>query len=85
MRPMHQVLSMLHLANNYTLKQLREKQDLIDLQIQSVVKRLKTEYSSKYILEKGHKNLLMMRENHCAAVEYQQFDDNGWMSFIQDN
>lgn len=83
MKPMHQVLCMIYLANNYTLKQLRKRQDLIDTQIRSVLVRLKTEYSSKYMLEKGHRNLLMMRENHNAAVAYRQFDDNMWMSFIQ--
>ena len=85
MRPCRQILCMLHLADNYTLKQLRDRQDLIDTQIRSVSVRLKTEISSKDMLEKGHKNLLMMRENHSAAVAYQQYDDNMWMCFIVNN
>lgn len=82
MKPMTQVASMIHLAHNYTLKQLRKRQGLIDLQIKSVLSRLNTEISSKCLLEKGHKNLIMMRENHNAAVAYQTFDDNMWMSYI---
>ncbi len=85
MKPMHQVLCMLHLANNYTLKQLRKRQDLIDIQLHSVLKRLEVEISSKWMLEKGHNDLLMMRENHNAAVAYQQYDDNMWMMYIVNN
>jgi len=73
MKPLEQVMCMVYLAQTYSLEELRERQNIIEQQIQSAnIHRLPT------------KDLLAMQENLCAAVAYQTYpDDTVWMSFIQ--
>lgn len=73
MLSLEQVFCMVWLSQNYTLGELRAKQDIIHQQIQSAYKRnLPTD------------NLMAMQDNVAAAVAYQTFpDDDLWMSFIR--
>jgi len=76
MLPLEQVLCMIWLADNHTLAQLRQKQNLINVQIITAVK--------KQLPKKTLNNLSMMIDNVTAAVAYQTFkDDNFWLAFIQ--
>ena len=67
-----QVFCMVHLAQTCNLKELRKKQDLIEQQIHSAHQHgLPTE------------DMLSMMDNITAAVAYQSFPDDLWMSFIR--
>lgn len=73
MKPLEQVVCMVYLAQNYSLEELRAKQDVVQQQIQS---------AHKHHLPID--NLLAMQDNLSAAVAYQSFPENStWMSFIR--
>jgi hypothetical protein len=73
MLPLEQVFCLVWLAQNYSLAELRKKQDIIEQQIQSAHKR-------SLLAD----NLLAMQDNVAAAVAYQAFpDDDLWASFIR--
>lgn len=76
MLPLEQVLCMIWLANNQTLVQLRQHQNLLNTQIIMAVKN--------HLPERTLDNLSMMIDNVTAAVAYQTFkEDNFWLAFIQ--
>lgn len=73
MKPIEQVMCMVYLAQNYSIEDLRAKQDVVQQQIQSAhIHHLPTD------------NLLAMHDNLSAAVACQSFPENStWMSFIR--
>jgi ABC-type glutathione transport system ATPase component len=72
MKAMHKVMCMVYQAQNFSLKELRERQDIITQQIRQ---------ANKYNLETD--DLGAMFDNVCASVAYQQFpDEKIWMGFI---
>lgn len=73
MKPLEQVVCMVYLAQNYSLKELRERQGLIEQQIQSANKR-----------QLAIDDLMAMQANLDAAVAYKSCpDDAMWTSFIR--
>lgn len=73
MKPLEQVMCMVYLSQNYSLEDLRAKQDVVQQQIQS---------AHNYCLPT--EDLLAIQDNLSAAVAYQSFpDDTVWMSFIK--
>lgn len=75
MMPLEQVVCMVYLAQNCSLEELRERQGLVEQQIQSANKR-------QLVID----DLLAMQSNLDAAVAYQSCpDDDLWMSFIRQN
>ena len=76
MLPLEQVLCMIFLADNCTLKELRHKQVMIKEQLNIAYK--------KQLPEKAHANLGMMADNMAAAVAYQIWpEEDFWLAFIQ--
>ena len=76
MMPLEQILIMVWLADNYTLKELRERQSIINCQIQTAC--------DKNLPETTFMDLSMMIDNASAAVAFQTFPDlDTWMAFIQ--
>lgn len=76
MMPLEQILVMVWLADNHTLKELRERQRVITSQFQiACVKNLP---------DTTFEDLDMMSNNTAAAVAFQTFPDmDTWMAFIQ--
>jgi hypothetical protein len=75
MKPLEQVVCMVHLAQNCSLAELREKQSLIEQQIESANKR-----------SLAIDDLLAMQSNVDAAIAYKSYPDGEmWMSFIRQN
>lgn len=73
MKPIEQVMCMVYLAHNYSLEELRAKQDIIEQQIIAAHKH-----------HLSIDNLSAMQDNLCATVAYQAYpDDDLWMSFIR--
>jgi len=70
-----QVFVMVWLAQNHTLRQLRQRQEIIKQQILIAAR--------KHLPETTFENLDMMEENTAAAICYQTFDDDGWLRFIK--
>lgn len=74
MKPVEQVFCVVWLAQRYSLRELRKRQELIDLQIKEAQQKK---------LNQALEDLSMMRDNHTAAVAYQSFKDDSWMAFIK--
>ena len=72
MMPLEQVFCMVYLAQTCSLRELRAKQNVIEQQICSAHKR-----------NLPADNLFAMQDNVAAAVAYQSFPDDLWMSFIR--
>ena len=70
-----QVFVMVWLAQNHTLRQLRQRQEIIQQQIKMAARN--------HLPEKTFENLDMMDENTAAAIHYQTFPDDGWIRFIK--
>jgi hypothetical protein len=75
MTTLEQVLCMVWLAANKTLKELRQCQSLVEQQFKIA--------RDNNCTEKTFENLEAMQSNYDAAVAYQSFEENGvWMAFI---
>ena len=74
MKPLEQVFCMVWLAGNFCLYDLRQRQQLVEDQL-DIAKR---NNSCTEVIE----DLNMMAENMAAAVAYQTFSDDIWMEFI---
>lgn len=76
MLPLEQVACMIWLANNCTLPELRERQDIINMQKKA---------ANEYHLDEALDNLSMMWKMTTAAVCYQCFDENEchWLMYIE--
>lgn len=73
MKPLEQVLCMIHLAQTMTLDELRFRQELVE-------KQLKIAHSRR--MDPG--NILAMQRNLDAAVSYQTFPNElDWITFIR--
>lgn len=72
---LEQVLCMVWLATNKTLKELREYQYLVEQQFISA--------RENNVPERAFQDLHAMMDNYTAAVAYQTFPDlDTWMAFI---
>ena len=73
MKPLEQVLCMIHLAQTCSLEDLRFRQELVE-------KQLKIAHSRR--MDPG--NILAMQRNLDAAVSYQSFPNElDWITFIR--
>lgn len=76
MMPLEQILIMVWLADNHTIKELRERQHIINCQLQIAC--------DKNLPETTFEDLGMMLDNTTAAIAFQTFTDlDTWMAFIQ--
>ena len=72
---LEQVVCMVWLATTCTLKELRERQSLLERQFRKAIQNNRP--------ESVFKELEAIQSNTDAAVAYQSFDDdNTWLAFI---
>lgn len=75
---LEQVLCMVYLAETCTLKELRQRQDLIEQQFKMAHEKKVNNIDG--VLS----NLSAMQDNLAAAVAYQTFkNDDFWLAFIR--
>lgn len=78
MKPLEQILCMIWMADNLSLKELRERQTLIELQFKKA-RENKT-------IDRAYNELMMMQSVTDAAVAYQSWPKlSVWEAFIQTN